>query len=358
VRRGLRVALVTAIAIPALIAGCVTADPARPSGSTGSSPFASAGPATSSGASGSPSSSPGSPTATSPASTRTPASPAADLTAALSSIRLPDPLTRSVALVDGGSVLVAGGLAPSGTTSAILRLDPASGTVVTAGHLATAVHDAAGAALGGSWLVLGGGRVTQDSGVQGVATSGASSVVGQLPAPRADLSALTVGTDVIVLGGGAKGTADPRVLATADGRAFRVIASLPVAVRYGAAAPLDGLVYLFGGTSDAGDVAAIQVVDLAAGTARLAGNLPRTLSHATAFVLGGRIYVVGGRHHGGAVDTILRFDPATGKAVPAGRLPRAISDAAAAVIGGTAYLIGGEAAAPLDTIVALVAAPR
>ena len=101
------------------------------------------------------------------------------------------------------------------------------------------------------------------------------------------------------------------------------------------------------------DLDTIQVIDPAAGTARITGRLPRTLAHATAFVLDGRLFIAGGRHAGRAVDSILAFDPATGAVTPAGHLPRALSDAAAVVVGGNAWLVGGEAATLLTSLVEL-----
>jgi hypothetical protein len=207
--------------------------------------------------------------------------------------------------------------------------------------------------LSGRMLVLGGGRVVADAVVQRIPTSGLSALIGRLPAPRADMAAVVDGSTVIVVGGGA-GTAFQRgVIATTDGVTFRTIATLPVAVRYAAVAELGGRIYVFGGAGAAGDVATIQVVDVAAGTAHVLGRLPSTLSHATALVVGGRMLIAGGRHAGAALSTILEFDPATGRTTTAGRLPRAMSDAAGAVVGSTGYLLGGEARAPLDSIVVL-----
>jgi hypothetical protein len=273
--------------------------------------------------------------------------------AVTSAIRLPVPVSRAVALADGVTLLVTGGLTDGGTTGRILRLNLAAATATSAGRLAVAVHDAAGARLGASWIVLGGGSTSQDATVQRVSVGGRSIAIGHLPAPRADLAAVTVGDEVVILGGGAGGHADRHVLATRDGVHFRVIGMLAVGVRYAAVATFAGLIYVFGGVSDSGDVSAIQVVDPATGSARIIGHLPATLSEASAFVIGGDVLVAGGRHAGKALSAILRFDPQTAAATAWGRLPGPRADAAAAVIGGTGYLIGGEAAGPLATVVAI-----
>ena len=288
------------------------------------------------------------------ASTAAPAAPAGGpITATMSALRLPYALSRTVAFADGGSILVCGGLTPSGTTATILRVDVAHGRLTRAGHLASAVHDAAGAMLGHEALVLGGGVVSQRALVQRVAASGRASILGHLPAARADLAAVTAGPALVVLGGGALGRADRRVLLTLDGIRFRTVAMLAVGVRYAAVAEMGGRIYLFGGSSATGDVATIQVVDTTTGTASVVGHLSAALSHATALVVGGRILIAGGRRAGRPVDTILAFNPNTNRTALVGHLPRPMSDAAAAVIGRTGYLIGGEAAAPLSSIVVL-----
>lgn len=280
------------------------------------------------------------------------------LAATVLGVRLPAGLSRTVALVDGTTLLVLGGLQHSGTTGVVLRLDPTAGTVIPAGTLADAVHDAAGAVLGGELLVLGGGRTLAVAGVQRVTSGGGASIVtslvGALPEIRADHVAIAIGGEILIAGGGHGGIADGRVLATADGHLFRQVATLQDAVRYPAAAAVGGLVYLFGGTTASGDTGAIQAIDPAAGTVRVVGSLPETLNGASAVVAGGRILIAGGIHAGRAVAAILEFDPATGAVTPVGSLPSPRSVAAAAVLGDSAYLVGGEADGQLlDTIIAI-----
>ena len=284
----------------------------------------------------------------------------ATVTARTLALRLPAGRSRTVVAIDGTSLLIVGGLTARGTTGSILRVVPSTGGVASVGRLVSPVHDAAGAQLRGRWLVLGGGRVLAVRDVQRLAAMGASTAVhvaaaGSLPAARADHVAVSVGGEVVVAGGGRGGVADPAVLATVNGSTFRVIARLPVAVRYPAVATLGGLVYLFGGSTASGDTAVIQVINPVTGRARVVGRLPRTLSGAAAFVLGGRIFVAGGDHAGRAVDAILVFDPSTGRTGPAGHLPAARADAGVAVIGNVAYLVGGEAGRYLDTVVRITA---
>jgi hypothetical protein len=345
-----RVAAAVAILVTAGVAGCRGTVPSPTAGAaTGTQPpaappiTASAGPSGSSGSS-SPLGSGGS--GGSGASL-------GRLVAGLAPVHLPAPLTRASAAVVGTSIIIAGGIAGSGTTARILRYTPSDGAITAIGSLREAVHDAAAALAGGTMLVLGGGATVAGSAVQAIGPSGAGSLIGQLPAPRADLGAATVAAEAIAAGGWTGSALDRRVLATTDGRTFRVVATLPIGVRYPAVAALDGLVYVIGGAGSKGDIAAIQVVDPAAGSARIAGQLPYPLAEATAVVVGGRLLVAGGRRGSTASDAILEVVPSSFAVRGVGTLPGPRADAAGAVVGTVAYLVGGEDAGPLDTIVEL-----
>jgi hypothetical protein len=342
----MRLAVAGAVAIAVGIAGC---------GSTAPTPAAT-GPAIPSAAPAVSGASGPRPVASDPNSpARTPAPSVAAgpgrLVVTLDPRRLSVATTRGVAFAEGSSIVLAGGLTAAGTTGSVIRIPMGTGPITSDGHLAHPVHDAGGATLGSEMLVFGGGASTQDSWVQRVGPLRAGSVVGRLPVARADLAAVVVGREVVVVGGGAAGRADPRVLATSDGVHFRLVARLTIAVRYAAVAAIGNEVFVIGGAATSGDVATIQVVDVAAGTSRVVGTLGATRSHATAFVLGGRILVAGGRHHGVALDSIVAVNPATDHVSRAGTLPAPASDAAGVVVNGVGYLIGGEAARPLRTVV-------
>lgn len=275
------------------------------------------------------------------------------LTAAEVRWRLPRPLSRAVVLSDGNGLLVAGGLTLAGSTAGILRLDPATGAVRTAGRLAEAVHDAAGVSLGAVRLVFGGGDDLSTAVVQRFGLAGAGVVVGRLPRVRSDLVAAVVGSTGYVMAGYDGSRPDASVLATTDGRHFQDVGSLPLPVRYPAVASDGQDIYLFGGESAAGVSSVIQRLDPSTGSVRIVGRLPRPLAHCSAFALDGDIFVLGGISVGRASADIWRYDPATGLVELAGRLPYRVSDAASAVINGTAYLLGGEAPNPIATVVAL-----
>jgi N-acetylneuraminic acid mutarotase len=195
--------------------------------------------------------------------------------------------------------------------------------------------------------------------VQRVALSGASATMARLPLARADLAAVEVGGQVLVVGGGTPVRYDRNILATSDGRRFRTIGSLRIGVRYPAVAAFDGRLFVVGGSTPSGDTREIQVIDPTTGAVSIAGRLPFGLSHASALVVDGELLVAGGRRAGVAQARVWRLDIGSDGRVTAtriGQLPYPISDAAAVVVDGTGYLLGGEGrqvGVPVDSVVRL-----
>ncbi|MGH9055982.1 MAG: Kelch repeat-containing protein, partial [Acidimicrobiales bacterium] len=273
------------------------------------------------------------------------------LVASMASWQLPEPLSRTVALPVGGSIVVLGGLTGTGnaTTADITRIDPVSGRSQTVGSLPAAVHDAAGAVLGSRYLVFGGGAADVTSAVQAYspdtpAGQPPASVVGQLPSRRADLASATAPDGRVYLAGGYDGTAwAPEVLETRDGKSFSVVGRLRVPVRYPAVAVAAGKVWIVGGATGAGgDTNAIQTIDLNTHEIAVSGHLPTALAHASAAEIGGTIYLFGGRSGSIALDGVWRLDTATASFTQVGTIPVPTSDMSAAVMGETVYLVGGE----------------
>ena len=257
--------------------------------------------------------------------------------------QLPAPLSREVALPGTGGLLIAGGLTSQGTsTDAVISLDPATGVTRAAGHLPAATHDAAGATLGGQTYVLGGGTVASVPTVQAIPAGAAPAVVGRLPAARSDASGVTAGSVAYVIGGYDGTRWDPRVLATRDGRDFRVAARLPVPVRYAAVAAAAGEIWVFGGQTRSGATNVIQRISPSTGRASVAAHLLTPVQGAVALVLGGQIYLAGGVVAGTSSPIVYHFDPATSTVNAAGRLPVPVAYAAGTVTGSVGYLIGGE----------------
>jgi len=264
------------------------------------------------------------------------------LQAKISLDELPAPLSGEAA-VSHGRVLIIGGVNSNDvSTSSILSFDPWSGRVTPDGALSQPLHDAAAAALSSGTLVFGGGSTATTDEVERLRSGATAAVVGHLPNPASDLSAVPVGDDAVVLGGYDGAQLLDTVLRTADGTSFTTVARLPVAVRYASVATDGSRVYVLGGELASGlDSSQIQAVDLAKGTASVVGRLPEPLSHASTVLLRGWTYILGGRLAGHTTDQILRFDPASACAKPAGHLPRPIQNAAAATEEGVGYLFGG-----------------
>lgn len=253
---------------------------------------------------------------------------------------LPAAVSREVLLPTASGLLIIGGLTRSGiSVSTVMDLDPVTGGTRPAGRLAQATHDAAGLVLGGRAFVLGGGTASSVPTVQAFTPGTPATVTGAMSQARSDSSGVSAGPAGYVIGGYDGTRLDPEVLATRDGRHFRVAARLPVPVRYAATAAAGGLIWVFGGqTTAGGPTDVIQRIDPATGAATVAGHLPRPVQGAAALSLGGQVYVAGGAGSG----DVLRFDPATSRVSAAGELPVPVGYAAAAVTGGTGYLVGGE----------------
>ena len=256
---------------------------------------------------------------------------------------LPVPLSRMVTLArQGGGLELLGGLLNGDHSSNQVR-DVAlpSGTVTAGGTLAVGVHDSAGAMVDGRAIVYAGGAAHEVATVQQAVPAGVARQVGTLPQPRSDLAVAVVGGQVVIVGGydGARTLAD--VLVSSDGVHFRVLARLPVPVRYPAVVVRGQSVLVYGGDVARHPVDAIQRVDIVGGHATVVGHLAQPLSHEAAFDLGGSVWLVGGTGPAGATARILRSTDGLAFTA-AGALPGPLSDAGAAQVGGVGYLVGGE----------------
>ena len=265
-------------------------------------------------------------------------------------VRLPAPRSRSVVIADDNGLAVLGGLdAARRSTADVWQLDAQALAISPAGRLAVAVHDAAGARIGGSMFVFGGGAVQTVDTVQSV-TGGRGTIAGHLPQARSDLVAVSVGGTSYVLAGFDGKAATPSVLATTDGRTFRTVANLLTGVRYPAVAAVGSTIYVIGGEAAGRPTATVQRIDLTTGRVSLAAPLSHPLAHAAAAVIGGHIVVAGGRANDAVTDEIALYDPASGS-TPAGHLPAPAADCGSALLGDRLVLVGGEGASTLDTVV-------
>lgn len=285
-----------------------------------------------------------SPPSTTAAKARKLPKPAAAVEAGLLPWQLPTPLSREVVAPGSGTrgLVILGGLASSGSTDGVELLDTRNGRLSAWGTLAHATHDAAGAALGGRVLVIGGGTTAPTASTQ--IQNGKRTAEGPtLAQARADASATTIGSTAYVVGGYGGPGMDREVLATTGGRSFHRVAALPVPVRYPAVAALGSSIYVFGGLDANGrPVDTVQRVDPGSSTARVVGHLPRALSAAAAGTLNGTIYVAGGSTARGPTSAVYAFDPRGARFLRAGSLRIPIANAGSTVTGGRLWIVGGE----------------
>ena len=260
--------------------------------------------------------------------------------------QLPAPVQREVAVAYGGVIYIAGGLDAAGNSAAgVFRLQPTTGKLRPIGTLPQAFHDGAGAVIGGSLYVFGGGTGQSSAAVQAIdLSSGRARVAGRLPMPLSDLAAVTVGTTVYLVGGWNGTTPQPTIWATTDGRTFRRAGELPVGVRYPAVAADGADLLIAGGVlGNGGETRAVYRFDTTSGRTSTLGSLPAPLGHAMAFVWNGALYVTGGRNTAGAAQRSTTKITLAGGATTSG-LPLAgpLADAPIVPIGGGEMVIGGS----------------
>jgi hypothetical protein len=249
---------------------------------------------------------------------------------------LPAPVQRAVAVQEGASILVAGGLDAGGvSTNGVFRFDPQTGRLTRLGSLPSAFHDAAAAMIGRRLFVFGGGSSTGTSAVQAFDLATRSgTLVGHLPRPLSDLAAATIGGTVYLVGGYDNRTPRPEIYATSDGLHVHVVGRLPVGVRYPSVAAVRGTLVIAGGAASSGATRSVYVFHPTSGRVTRLGALPFPSAHAAAVTIGGNVYVVGGQS-----GAIVRIDPVRSTIARAGR-SAPVADAAVA---GT-YLLGGTLA--------------
>jgi N-acetylneuraminic acid mutarotase len=118
---------------------------------------------------------------------------------------LPHPLRYAAAAAVGNRILIAGGTDGVHARDEILSVDPVAHKVRVIGHLPSRSAHGAGAALGGTFYVLGGRSDATNSQTRAIwaidPVSGRVRPAGRLPVALSDLSVVAVGTRLIVVGG-------------------------------------------------------------------------------------------------------------------------------------------------------------
>jgi hypothetical protein len=264
------------------------------------------------------------------------------------------PLQREVAVSLDNVIYLAGGLGSAGTSAnGVFSLDPSTGALAEIGTVPRAFHDAAGAVVGGSLFVFGGGAGESSDVVQALdLASHRARIAGHLPHALSDLASTVVRSSVYIVGGWDGSTLNSDVWATTDGTTFRHMATLPRGLRYAAVASLGSSIVVAGGIDASGrPVDTVSVIDAASGRVSALGHLPEAVGHASAFVLDGRLYVAGGLDaNGKAVRQVVRVDPSAGTITAQPALPQPLSDAGTVVSAGAAWLIGGWRGTALSEI--------
>jgi outer membrane protein assembly factor BamB len=218
-----------------------------------------------------------------------------------------------------------------------------------------AFHDAAGAVIGGRLFVFGGGAASSSDAVQAFdLRTHRGRIASRLPRALSDLTATRIGSRIFLIGGYDGVSARPSVYVTTDGISFRLLASLPVGLRYPAVGVVNGRLIVAGGQTQTGLSAQVYSVDPATGTTTSLGRLPQPVGQAAAVVEGDTLFVVGGRTaSGSATRDVTAIDVATGTIRASAALPRAVADAAVTQLGATWYLLGGWRGANLAQVVAV-----
>ena len=240
--------------------------------------------------------------------------------------------------------VLAGGLTGAGTSSdqVIVANDRDSAVKAT---LPNAQHDAQAATVGDHVYVFGGGQFSQYSHILAFnpASSNAVTTAGALPTAASDVAVAGDSRTAYVVGGFDGVNWLDTVLAYSPGAAVRVVARLPVALRYASAAVVDGELLIAGGSTETGVSDVIYRVDRKSGSVSTLGHLPAGLTHAGAGVIGTTMYLVGGRRDLVTDRTadVLSIDPTTGKVHLAGILPQPLSDAAVVSLPGRLIVAGG-----------------
>jgi N-acetylneuraminic acid mutarotase len=262
---------------------------------------------------------------------------------------LPAPLQDPAAAdLGGGRFVLLGGLDAADTSTAGVIVADLHGPVHET-SLPGAQHDAQAAALTGSVYVFGGGQFTEydhilkfDPGLNAVSTAGT------LPTAASDVAVTETGGVAYIVGGFDGTSPLDTIVAWRPGSAARVVAHLPVALRYAAVtATSGGEVIIIGGSTPTGASDAIFRFDPASGAVRQIGRLPHPITHGGAATLGASVYLVGGRGNlpGAQSAGVWSIDPATGTVRPAGQLPQPLSDAGVLATGGAIIVAGGRSTA-------------
>ncbi len=262
------------------------------------------------------------------------------------------------AALGGGRYALIGGLDAADVSTSEVDLGGAR-AVSQVASIGVPQHDAQAALLGSRVYVFGGGSASELSHIFSFdpRTKQIASV-SNLPTASSDSSVARVGGSAYIVGGYDGTNWLNTVLAFSPSHPTpRLVARLPVGLRYAAVAASGHDLIVAGGTTATGVSDAVYRVDVNTGQVRHIATLASPVCHGEAVTIGRYVYLVGGR---GDLDTsqtaaILAIDPDTGKVRSAGALPVGLSDAALIPTPRGVLVIGGlEASGAVNANVGLL----
>lgn len=159
---------------------------------------------------------------------------------------------------------------------------------------------------------------------------------------RSYIAAAQVGERIFTAGGMVGETGRPLATFTRfDARAneWTTLEPLPVATRAAAAAAIGDTVYVIGGTTPAGNTAAVYAYD---GDWRRRTPLPEPRFNHSAVALAGKVYVLGGFLQGEERDDVFVYDPAADRWSRSTPLPRPNHAFDAVAFRGEIWVLGGR----------------
>jgi hypothetical protein len=259
--------------------------------------------------------------------------------------RLPAAVEDAGAAALGESVVLAGGLTAQDTSTSRIHII-GSRAQRDRGTLPAVQHDAPAVALGHFVYLFGGGDGIRqlDHILRLDPRSGQVTVAGRLPAASSDASAAAIGATAYVVGGYTGVRWLNTILAFRPGHAARIVARLPVGIRYAAVATAGSSLVIAGGTLPDGSASrTVYLFDSGRGSVRRLATLRLPTTHAAAATLGRTVFVIGGRgtRAGSARDGIVAIDARTGRTRPAGSLRSSRSDLAAVATKRGILIAGG-----------------
>lgn len=267
----------------------------------------------------------------------------------------------------GGTAIVGGGCREfcAGQYSAeylgtAYRYRPGTGSLDPIGDLPSPRAQAAAFSLGSTAYFVGGQNTPwfDSSGhldeVVSVSAQGVALLEVSLPRGAYAMGATAVG-DFGVIAGGASGVERFDEVYVFDGVTGQLTTSavrLPAPTAAISAATVGDRAYFFGGSTSGTSSARTDAVtwfDPALGTSGSGGTLPTARAGTAAIGLGGKIYVFGGSDASGILNEIVRYDPATGTSSVVGHLDEARTGMSVARAGNRVCLFGGETPTEIAT---------